>query len=263
PAVVPRPTRRKLRPTLRFFEETVDEIIAARQRRLAADPSCAPRDILTLLLEARDPDTGTALSDVEIRANILTFIAAGQETTANCITWTLYLLSQSREWRERVQAEADRELDGSLEGLADRLTVIRAVIEETNRLYPPITAISRTALRPDELSGEYIKPGTMIVIAPYVLHRHRALWTKPNTFDPTRFLADECGKIDRFAYLPFGVGPKTCIGAAFAIQEASIMIAKIMQHFTLEMLHGHIAWPVQKVTLRPQGGLPMRVQRRR
>jgi cytochrome P450 len=99
PAVVPRPSRRKLRPTLRFFEETVDEIIATRQRRLAADPNSAPRDILTLLLEARDPDTGTALSDVEIRANILTFIAAGQETTANCITWTLYLLSQSREWR--------------------------------------------------------------------------------------------------------------------------------------------------------------------
>jgi cytochrome P450 len=137
PAVVPRPTRRKLRPTLRFFEETVDEIITARQRRLAANPSSAPPDILTLLLEARDPDTGTALSDVEIRANILTFIAAGQETTANCITWTLYLLSQSREWRERVQAEADRELDGSLEGLADRLTIIRAVIDETNRLYPP------------------------------------------------------------------------------------------------------------------------------
>jgi len=263
PAVVPRPTRRKLRPTLRFFEETVDEIIAARQRRLAADPSCAPRDILTLLLEARDPDTGTALSDVEIRANILTFIAAGQETTANCITWTLYLLSQSREWRERVQAEADRELDGSLEGLADRLTVIRAVIEETNRLYPPITAISRTALRPDELSGEYIRPGTMIVIAPYVLHRHRALWTKPNTFDPNRFLGDERAKIDRFAYLPFGVGPRICIGATFAIQEASIMIAKILHHFTLEMLPGHIAWPVQKVTLRPQGGLPMMVHRRR
>ncbi|HEY6381937.1 MAG TPA: cytochrome P450, partial [Pseudolabrys sp.] len=107
PSVVPRPTRMKLKPTLRFFEKTVDDIIAMRQRRLAADPTNAPPDILTLLLEARDPETGAALSDIEIRANILTFISAGQETTANCITWTMYLLSQSGEWRERVRAEVD------------------------------------------------------------------------------------------------------------------------------------------------------------
>jgi len=262
PAVVPRPSRRKLRPTLQFFEKTVDDIIAARQRRLAADPASAPRDILTLLLEARDPDSGKALSDTEIRANILTFIAAGQETTANCITWTLYLLSQSHKWRERVQAEADREFDGTLDGLADRLTVTRAVIDETNRLYPPITAISRTAVGSDELAGEPIKPGTMIVIAPYVLHRHRALRTKPNNFDPSRFLGDEREKIDRFAYLPFGVGPRICIGATFAIQEASIMVATIMRHFTLEMVAGCTPWPIQKVTLRPKGGLPMIIRRR-
>jgi cytochrome P450 len=269
PAVVPRPSRRKLRPTLQFFEKTVDDIIAARQRRLAADPASAPRDILTLLLEARDPDSGKALSDTEIRANILTFIAAGQETTANCITWTLYLLSQSHKWRERVQAEADREFDGNLDGLGDRLTITRAVIDETNRLYPPITAISRTAVGSDELAGEPIKPGTMIVIAPYVLHRHRALWTKPNNFDPSRFLGDEREKlgderekIDRFAYLPFGVGPRICIGATFAIQEASIMVATIMRHFTLGMVAGCTPWPIQKVTLRPKGGLPMIVRRR-
>ena len=262
PSSVPRPTRVKLKPTLRFFEKTVDDIIAMRQRRLAADLANAPRDILTLLLEARDPDTGAALSDIEIRANILTFIAAGQETTANCITWTLYLLSQSREWRERVRAEADREFRGPLEGLADRLAVTRAVIDETNRLYPPITAISRIALGPDELAGEPIKANTMIVIAPYVLHRHRALWSKPNRFDPGRFLGDEREKIDRFAYLPFGVGPRICIGATFAIQEASIMVAAIMRHFTLEMVSGYTPWPVQKVTLRPKDGLRMIVRRR-
>ena len=261
PSIVPRPSRWKLRPTLKFFEETIDEIIAARQRRLAANPTSVPRDILTLLLEARDPDSGKTLSDVEIRANILTFIAAGQETTANCITWTLYLLSQSREWRERVQAEADSEW-GSLDGLADRLVVTRAVIDETNRLYPPITAISRTALGYDELAGESIKPGTMIVIAPYVLHRHRALWTRPNAFEPNRFFGKARESIDRFAYLPFGVGPRICIGATFAIQEASIMTATIMRHFTLELVSGNTPWPVQKVTLRPKGGLPMIVRRR-
>jgi cytochrome P450 len=261
PPIVPRPSRWKLRPTLKFFEETIDEIIALRQRRLAADPTNVPRDILTLLLEARDPDSGKALSDVEVRANILTFIAAGQETTANCITWTLYLLSQSHEWRERVQAEADNEW-GSLDSLADRLVVTRAVIDEANRLYPPITAISRTALDYDELAGETIKPGTLIVIAPYVLHRHRALWTRPNAFDPNQFFGKARESIDRFAYLPFGVGPRICIGATFAIQEASIMVATIMRHFTLEMVSGSTPWPVQKVTLRPKGGLPMIVRRR-
>jgi cytochrome P450 len=261
PSIVPRPSRWKLRPTLKFFEETIDEIVALRLRRLAANPSSVPRDILTLLLEARDPDSGKALSDVEVRANILTFIAAGQETTANCITWTLYLLSQSREWRERVQAEADSEW-GSLDNLADRFVVTRAVIDETNRLYPPITAISRTALGYDELAGVAIKPGTLIVIAPYVLHRHRALWTRPNAFDPNRFFGKARESIDRFAYLPFGVGPRICIGATFAIQEASIMVATIMRHFTLEMVSGSTPWPVQKVTLRPKGGLPMIVRRR-
>src|SRR5262249_24987055 len=156
PAMVPRPSRRKLRPTLQFFEETVDNIIARRQRRLAADPTNAPHVILTLLLEARDPDSRAVLSAAEIRANILPFIAAGKETTANCITWTLYLLSQSREWRERVRAEADREFDGSLEGLADRHPVTRAVIDETNRLYPPITALNPIALRPHQLARESI-----------------------------------------------------------------------------------------------------------
>ena len=114
----------------------------------------------------------------------------------------------------------------------------------------------------DELAGEPIKAGTMIVIAPYVLHRHRTLWTRPNAFDPNRFFGKARESIDRFAYLPFGVGPRICIGATFAIQEASIMVGTIMRHFTLEMVSGSTPWPVQKVTLRPKGGLPMIVRRR-
>ena len=262
PDVVPRPRRWKLRPMLRLFETTIDTIIAVRREKIAEDPNDAPRDILTFLLEAADPETGKGLSEEEIRANILTFIAAGHETTANCVTWTLFLLSQSRQWCERVQAEADRELDGAVDSIADRLIETRAVIEESNRLYPPITAISRAARGPDELAGRAIKRGTMVVVAPYVLHRHRALWSKPNNFDPNRFLGSAREKIDRFAYLPFGVGPRICIGATFAMQEASIVTATLMRHFTFELAPGHAAWPVQKVTLRPKGGLPMIVRRR-
>jgi cytochrome P450 len=262
PDFVPRPGRRKLRPMLRVFESAVDTIISTRRERIAADPDGAPRDILTFLLNAADPETGEALSEAEIRANILTFIAAGHETTANCISWSLFLLSQSGEWRERVQAEVDREFGGAPDGLADRIVETRAVIDEANRLYPPITAISRVALGRDELAGEPIKPGTMIVIAPYVLHRHRALWEKPDNFDPNRFLGDARETIDRFAYLPFGVGPRICIGATFALQEASIVIGTIMRHFTLELVPGFTPWPVQKVTLRPKSSLPMIVRRR-
>lgn len=262
PSVVPRPRRWKVRSTLRFFESAIDSIVSTRYRRMAQDPGGVPRDILTLLLEARDPETGAALSEVEVRANILTFIAAGHETTSNCIAWSLFLLSQSSEWRKRIQAEADRELDGDIDGIAERLPQTRAVIDEANRLYPPITAISRAAVGPDELAGQRIKRGTMIVIAPYVLHRHRALWSNPDFFDPNRFLDGARETIDRFAYLPFGVGPRICIGATFAMQEALIVVATIMRHFTLELAPGHAVWPVHKVTLRPSGGLPMIVRRR-
>jgi cytochrome P450 len=262
PAVVPRPSRWRLRPMLRLFEGAIDTIISTRRRQIARNKPDVPRDILTFLLEARDPETGEALSEAEIRANILTFIAAGQETTANCITWSLFLLSQSPEWRQRIQAEADREFGDGRGNMADRLVETRALVEETNRLYPPLAAISRAALGPDELAGQRIRRGTMVVIAPYVLHRHRALWTKPDCFDPNRFLNGAREKIDRYAYLPFGAGPRICIGATFAIQEATIVLAAIMRNFNLELAPGHAVWPVLKVTLRPKGGLPMIVRRR-
>ncbi len=247
---------------LRLFEEAIDLIISRRRHQIAQAKAGVPRDILTFLLEARDPTTGEALTEAEIRANILTFIAAGQETTANCITWSLFLLSQSPEWRHRIQVEVDREFRGSCEGVADRLVETRAVVEEANRLYPPLAAISRAALGPDQLGGQPISRGTMVVIAPYVLHRHRVLWTNPDAFDPSRFLDGARAKIDRYAYLPFGAGPRTCIGATFALQEAVTVVATLMRDFDLELVPGHSVWPVQKVTLRPKNGLPMMVKRR-
>jgi cytochrome P450 len=262
PAVVPRLNRWRVRSTLALFESAIDAIIATRRERIAKDPSGVPRDVLTLLLETRDAASGEGLSEIEVRANILTFIAAGHETTANCIIWSLYLLSQSPQWRERVRAEADSELDGDMDGIADRLVETRAVIDEANRLYPPITALSRAALGPDTLAGTPIKRGTMVVIAPYVLHRHRALWSHPDHFDPNRFLNGARDKIDRFAYLPFGVGPRICIGAALALQEAAIVVATLTRNFDLELAPGHTIWPVHKVTLRPGNGLPMTVGKR-
>ncbi len=264
PDMIPRFTRWKVRPALRFFEAAVDDIIARRRRRLAAEPQRVQRDILTLLLEAQDSETGRSLSEAEVKSNIITFIAAGHETTANAIAWSLFLLSQSPEWSERVAAEAQRELSSGRgpAGVADRLTETRAVIEEAIRLYPPLAAISREAIAADELAGETIAAGTTIVIAPYVLHRHRRLWDDPDLFDPRRFLPAAREAIDRYAYLPFGAGPRICIGATFALQEATLVLATVMRRFRLQVAPGFAVWPLQRVTLRPRGGLPMRITAR-
>jgi cytochrome P450 len=259
PDFVPRIAHLRVRSTLRFFETAIDTMIATRRRRLAEHPGSAPKDILTLLLDALDPDTGERMTPAEVRSNILTFIAAGHETTANSLAWSLFLLSQSPHWRKRVEGEADREIGSPIDGLAERLVVTRAVIEEAIRLYPPIAAISRVAIGADELAGEPIRRGTLVVIAPYVLHRHRLLWDDPDGFDPSRWLGDARKNIDRFAYLPFGAGPRTCIGSAFALQEATLVLAAIMNRFSLTLAPGHVVWPMLRVTLRPAGGLPMTV----
>jgi cytochrome P450 len=262
PGVLPRLGRLSVRPALRLFEDAMDAMIALRRQRLRDQPQGVPRDILTLLLEAQDDATGQPIAEREVRANILTFMSAGHETTANAITWTLYLLSQSPQWRERVREEAERELDGPAENVGARLTVTRAVIEETLRLYPSLVAISRVSLGPDELAGQHIRAGTLIVISPYVLHRHAALWEAPDRFDPGRFLPDQRARIDRYAYMPFGAGARACIGQVFALQEAMLAVARIVAEFDIEVVPGHVVTPLHRVTLRPRDGLPVRLHRR-
>lgn len=263
PDVVPRPGRTRLNWTMVYFEGVIDDIIEARRRRLARRAvDEQPEDLLTLLLGALDPSTGRPMSLREVRSNILTFLSAGHETTANALAWSLFLLSQSPEWRGRVQEEAGRELGGPVDGLADRLIVTRAVVEEALRLYPPIAALSRSPKEPDRVGSFEVKPGSLIVIAPYVLHRHEALWDRPDIFDPARFLPEARTRIPRFAYLPFGVGPRTCIGSSFALQEATIVLALLTHRFEINLVPGTEVWPLQRITLRPAHGLPMRIMPR-
>lgn len=262
PDFVPRLARWRARSTLRFFESAIDEVIATRRRLLAERPDEAPRDILTLLLNALDAESGARMGEAEVRSNILTFISAGHETTANALSWAMFLLSQSDEWRERVEAEALREYAGPVEGLVDRLIETRAVIEEAIRLYPPIAAISRVALGPDQLGDKRVRRGSLIVISPYVLHRHRLLWDRPAVFDPTRFLEPARAKIDRFSYLPFGAGPRICIGQAFALQEATLVLAMAASRFSFALKESAKVWPMLRVTLRPENGLPMTIRRK-
>ncbi len=261
PDWVPRLAQLRSQSATRFFEAAVDAIIDKRKALLESDRP-VPDDILTLLLRARDPRTGAGLDDREVKANIVTFIAAGHETTANALTWSLFLLSLSPEWRGRLGAEADRELDGPLAGLADRLVETRAVIEEAMRLYPPVASLSREAIGPDDLCGRRIRKGALVIISPYVLHRHALLWNDPGRFDPRRFLPGAREKIDRYAYLPFGAGPRVCIGASFSMQEAVIILAVLARRFELLPVHGHAVTPIQRITLRPKDGMPLVLKRR-
>lgn len=258
---VPRPGRIRIRSTLKFLESEVERVMSARRRILAERPYAAPNDLLTHLLQALESET-ERITETELRSNILTFIAAGHETTANTLSWAMFLLSQSPAWRQRIEDEVDREMIGGGTGLFDRLVETRAVVEETIRLYPPIAAISRVALNDDELCGEHIRPGSLIVISPYVLHRHDLLWDRPGVFEPSRFLGVDRSGIDRFAYLPFGVGPRKCIGFAFALQEATLVLATVVKNFSFELSPGHAVWPTLRVTLRPANGLPMTIRKR-
>jgi cytochrome P450 len=262
PDFIPRITQWRVRAMLRAFDEALNAAIAERRRNLDEHPADAPRDMLDILLAAKDAETGKCMSEAEVKANVLTFFFAGQETTSTAVTWAAYLLSQSPEWYARITAESERGLGGPVEGLVERLIETRAVIDEAMRLYPPIVGITRTASRRDELAGRTIERGTMVVVSPYVLHRHCRLWDDPDTFDPGRFLERASRKIDRYAYLPFGIGPRMCIGASFALQEATLVLATIMKNFALALAPGQSVWPLQRFTLRPRDPLMMIVKRR-
>lgn len=244
-----------------FFASLIGELIAKRKRLLSQGQVIPPRDVLTLLLEAQDPETGAGLSDAQVQANIMSFIAAGHETTANALTWSLYLLSLSAEWRATLAGEASAVLGGPAANYPERLVKTKAVIEEAMRLYPPAASISRQAEGPDDLAGKRIRRNNLVIISQWVLHRHELLWENPNCFDPRRFLPGAREKIDRFAYLPFGAGPRVCIGASFSMDEAAIVLAHFMRSFSFELKRNHEVWPVQRITLRPAGGMPVILRR--
>lgn len=258
PDWIPRFGRGRAAPALAFFAEAVEAIVARRRASLAERPNevADTPDLLTMLISAADPQTGKGLDESEIRANILTFIGAGHETTANALTWASYLLAMHPEWRERAEAEVDAAGTIGAAG-PDARPVVRAIIDEALRLYPPAASLSREAIGPDLLAGHRIRPGARVVISPWLLHRHKRLWTDPDLFDPGRFLPGRRETIDRFAYLPFGAGPRICIGAGFALQEATIILSEVLRRFRLEAVPGHVVEPIQRVTLRPRGGMPM------
>ncbi|MFS8114684.1 cytochrome P450 [Rhizobium jaguaris] len=266
PAWVPRVTRIGGPKVLDKFRGIVRKTMDRRLDKMHRDRASAPDDFLTLLLEKAGPD---GLTMEEIEDNILTFIGAGHETTARALAWTLYCVANTPHIRETMEAEIDQVLATGAEPVAwlDLMPNVRAAFEEAMRLYPPAPSINRASIADDEWtspSGERVEipAGITVLIMPWTLHRHALYWDKPRAFMPERFLPENRGKINRFQYLPFGAGPRVCIGATFALQEAVIALAVMMHRFRYDVTDRTNPWPVQKLTTQPQGGLPMRVTRR-
>jgi len=258
PAFVPRLTRLLGGRSLRYFRDLIAETIERRQALLKRSPDSAPRDLLTLLLE------GEGLSRSEVEDNIITFIGAGHETTARALGWTIYLLSQAPEERALIEAELDGfDLnDPSPATWSERLPQTRAVFEEAMRLYPPAPSLNRMALEDDAVAGARIPKGAAVLILPWILHRHERLWSRPGEFVPARFLPGKREAIDRYQYLPFGIGPRVCIGQYFAMQEAVIALAMLLKGLRFDYTGRAAPEPVQKITVQSAGAMPMRISRR-
>lgn len=267
PPWVPRVTRIGGRKVLDKFRGIVAETMVQRQKRMREDPDGVPQDFLTLLLQLEGPD---GLTMDEIEDNILTFIGAGHETTARALAWTLYCVAQSPQVRECMEEEIDRVLATGAEPVEwlDLMPWVRAAFEEALRLYPPAPSINRAAIEDDSWTspeGKTVKidAGVTVLVMPWTLHRHESLWEKPRAFMPERFLPENRGTIGRFQYLPFGAGPRTCIGATFALQEAVIALAVLMHRYRFDVTPETNVWPVQKLTTQPRDGMPMQVSPRR
>jgi len=252
PSWLPRFYSRRFRAAVAAFDALVARLVAER-RAETGDRG----DLLSMLLAARDPETGAGMDDKLLRDEILTIFLAGHETTANALSWCWFLLAQHPEAEARLHAELDRVLGGRTPGFADlaELKYTRMIFDEALRLYPPAHTIARTALGEDHLGGVRIRPGAAIFISIYVTHRNPTLWPEPDRFDPDRFAPEAVAGRHRFAYLPFSGGPRICIGNSFAVAEAQVILATIAQRHRLRLAPGRPVEPIAQVTLRPKHGI--------
>jgi cytochrome P450 len=260
PHWLPRLPRRGSKRAVQRISRVLDEIIANHRARGGEGDGSA----ISLLMNARDEETGAPLDDDALRNETMVLFIAGHETTANSMAWTLYLLSQAPEVEARMHEELDRVLGGRLPTFADvpRLTYTRAVFEESMRLYPPLPYLSRQVLEEEEFQGHKIPKGAVILVSPWLLHRHPKLWEKPDHFIPERFLPGGNRPASKFAYIPFSIGPRICAGAAFGMTEAVLCLAILKQAFRVRLKPGHDVQPLCRMTLRPGDHLPMRMERR-
>lgn len=252
PLWVPTRRNREFQSVLRFMDQLIYGLLAERRHSRAGHD-----DLLDLLLQARDEETGAGLSDQELRDEALTIFAAGHETTANALAWTWYLLATHPEANARFHEELDRVLQGRTPNADDlhRLPYTRAVFDESLRLYPPVPAIQRKTTAATTLCGMALPAGAVVLVGTYNLHRHPAFWPNADRFEPERWLEGD-RPTARCAYLPFGMGPRACIGTHFATVEGPLLLALIGRRYDLRLAQDHVS-PEVMVTLRPKGGIRM------
>lgn len=254
PLWVPTRKNREFRRALSLLEAPIYRMI--EERRRAARPG---NDLLGMLLEAKDPETGESMSDRQLRDELFTILGAGQETTAVLLSWSWWLVARHPEVEARLRREVATVLGGRVPTAADvpALPYALMVLQEALRLYPPVWVIARQAIADDEIGGYRIRAGAPVTLSPYVTHRHPEFWRDPDTFNPENFTPEAVEGRPRFAYVPFGGGPRICIGLEFALLEAQLALAMVCQRYRFRLLPDRPVEPSVQFTLRPRDGVWM------
>ncbi|MEQ8823366.1 MAG: cytochrome P450 [Filomicrobium sp.] len=257
PEWFPHPGSWSMRSSARELRGIMADMIQARRESGGDDT-----DLLGRLLAAVDPETGRPMDEEGLVNNLSTLLLAGHETTAKALTWTLYLLARAPHWQDAVREEVMKVTGGDPIAAQhiDELEVTTRVLKEAMRLYPPVPVIARVNTQPIEAGGEHLPVGSNIVFPVYAIHRHNKSWRDPDRFDPDRFTEEKAAQISRTQYMPFGAGPRLCIGQSFAMMEAVTLLATFIRAMRFEWDAKHEPEPVSRVTLRPKGGMPLMVQ---
>jgi cytochrome P450 len=256
PLWVPTATNREYRAAVKALDEVVFKVIYARRKGQSTGA-----DLLQMLMEARDEETGAGMTDRQLRDEVMTLFLAGHETTANALAWTVWLVARHPEVEAKLRAEVAQVLGGRVPEAQDvpRLRYVSQVLDESMRLYPPAWITARECVEPDELMGYHVPRGIIVAMSPYVLHRNPRLWPDPERFDPDRFAPEHAQARPRHAYFPFGAGQRMCIGNNFALMEGALILAMLYQRFSPKLEDGHPVEPLARVTLRPLHGIRVRV----
>jgi cytochrome P450 len=259
PKWLPQPGRASMAVAVQVLRSSVFALL--KERRASFSRDGGGDDLMHRLMQARDPESGQSMNDGQLVDNLLTFYLAGHETTAKALTWTLFLLSRSPQWAARLEEEIARVTGGAPVSAAhiEQLALTQQVLKESMRLYPPVPLMTRQAVADVQLGSNEVKAGTSLVMPIYAIQRHRARWQEPDAFDPERFAPAREAQIPRYQYMPFGAGPRICIGMAFAQLEATAILATLLQRARFAPQPGHEPEPVARVTLMPKGGMPLRV----
>jgi cytochrome P450 len=256
PLWLPTPLHRKYHRSIELIRSQLQRVIDERRR--SATP---PNDLLTMLLRAKDPETGQSLTDLEVRNEVVTLFIAGHGTTANLLMWTVKLLTEHPDVRKQLQAEVDAVIERPIDGeTIERLSLVHAVVRESMRIFPPVWLIAREVFEPDRLGDIDLKPKERLLLLPWVIHRRPDLWEQPEAFRPERFLTERSidAAVWKYTYLPFGAGPHVCIGNHFAVLEAVTILAMLLKRGHLEALQPDAAKPTMTLALTSADGLPAR-----